>query len=137
MRKIVDKLRFSDGEVVLKEGTYGDSIYLILSGRVEVSKLVNRRKTAIALLEKGAILGELSFIDKKPRPVSVRAVGEVEVGIIDKEFLDYELNKMSYEFTLVLNALAERLRRTTEDYAELKAEYQRVQERLKGPARAE
>lgn len=130
MRKIVDKLKFSDGDIVVKEGSYGDSLYLILSGKVEISKLINGKKSVIAILEKGAIIGELSFVDKKPRPATGKAIGEVEIGVIDKEFIDFEINKMSYEFSLVLNALAERLRTTTEAYATLKAEHERLKEKL-------
>ncbi|HSW62852.1 MAG TPA: cyclic nucleotide-binding domain-containing protein [Dissulfurispiraceae bacterium] len=130
MRKIADKLKFSDGDLVVKEGSFGDSLYLILSGTVEISKIVKGKKAVIAVLEKGAIIGELSFIDKKPRPASGRAVGDVEIGVIDKEFIDSEINKMSYEFSLLLNALAERLRTTTEEYAALKAEHERLKEKL-------
>lgn len=129
MRKIADKIRYADGQIILKEGSYGDALYLILSGKVEVSKIIDGRKAVVAVLDQGAVLGELSFIDKKPRPATATAVGEVMVGVIDKEFLEYEVNKMSYEFSLVLNALAERLRKTTEAYAELKAENDRLKSR--------
>lgn len=129
MRKIVDKVRYSNGQVIMKEGSFGDALYLILSGTVEVSKLIDGKKSVVATLEQGAILGELSFIDKKPRPVSAIAIGDVEIGVVDKEFLEYEINKMSYEFSLVLNALAERLRTTTEAYAQLKREYEQLKSR--------
>lgn len=129
MRKIVDKLQFTDGQIILKEGSFGDALYLVLSGKVEVSKMIDGKKSVVAYLEQGAVLGELSFIDKKPRPASAIAVGDVEIGVVDKEFLEYEINKMSYEFSLVLNALAERLRTTTEAYAALKSEYDRMKAR--------
>ncbi|KAF0185184.1 MAG: cyclic nucleotide-binding protein [Nitrospirae bacterium] len=137
MRKIVDKLKFSAGDLVVKEGSFGDSIYLILSGTVEISKNVKGKKAVIAILEKGAIIGELSFIDKKPRPASGRAISDVEIGVIDKEFIDSEINKMSYEFSLLLNALAERLRTTIEEYAALKAEHERLKEKIGIASRAE
>lgn len=137
MRKIVDKLKFSAGDLVVKEGSFGDSIYLILSGTVEISKIVKGKKAVIAVLEKGAIIGELSFIDKKPRPASGRAISDVEIGVIDKEFIDSEINKMSYEFSLLLNALAERLRTTIEEYAALKAEHERLKEKIGTASRAE
>ncbi|NLI29187.1 MAG: cyclic nucleotide-binding domain-containing protein [Nitrospiraceae bacterium] len=129
MRKIVDKLRYTNGQVILKEGSFGDALYLILDGKVEIYKTIEGKKSVVGYLEKGAILGELSFIDKKPRPASAAAVGDVEIGVIDKEFLEYEINKMSYEFSLVLNALAERLRKTTEEYAALKSENERLKAR--------
>jgi CRP/FNR family transcriptional regulator len=129
MRKIVDKLQFTDGQVILKEGSFGDALYLILAGKVEVSKVIDGKKAIVACLSAGSVLGELSFIDKKPRPASAIAVGDVEIGVVDKEFLEYEINKMSYEFSLVLNALAERLRTATEEYAALKIEHERLKSR--------
>ena len=46
--------------------------------------------------------------------------------MIDQDFIDHEINSISSEFGIILNALTERLRRTTADFVKLKAEYDQL-----------
>ena len=62
------------GEVVFRQGDTGDAMYIIQSGAVEVSQLSKGRETVIAILEKGAMVGEGAFIDSGPRSNDVIAM---------------------------------------------------------------
>ena len=126
MNRIIHKETYTNGQAIFKEGSYGETLYVILSGKVEVSKMIDGEKVSIAFLSKGEIFGEISFIDKKPRTASVSAVGTVEIGLIDQDFIDHEINKISSEFGVILNALTERLRKTTADFVDLKAKYEQL-----------
>ena len=126
MNRIIHKETYTNGQAIFKEGSYGETLYVILSGKVEISKMINGEKVSIAFLSKGEIFGEISFIDKKPRTASVMAVGSVEVGLIDQDFIDHEVNRISSEFGVILNALTERLRKTTANFVNLKAEYDQL-----------
>jgi len=126
MNRIIHKETYTNGQAIFKEGSYGETLYVILSGKVEISKMINGVKVSIAFLSKGEIFGEISFIDKKPRTASVMAVGSVEVGLIDQDFIDHEVNRISSEFGVILNALTERLRKTTANFVNLKAEYDQL-----------
>ncbi|MFH1147886.1 MAG: cyclic nucleotide-binding domain-containing protein, partial [Pseudomonadota bacterium] len=113
MFAIVNELHFKDGDYIFKEGTYGDWIYIINSGEVEISKSSKGEKIIVEVLKAGEIFGEMSFIDKTPRSASAIARGRVSVGILDREQLDYEFNKLSTEVRTVVKALVNRLRQTT------------------------
>ena len=56
------KESFKDGQVIFKEGTSGDWIYIILSGSVEISKNVNNKKFIIEVLKEGDLFGGASFL---------------------------------------------------------------------------
>ena len=105
---------YNDGEAIFAEGASGDWIYVIQSGSVEISKMVMGEKVIIEILKPGDVFGELGFISKTPRTATARAVGPTRVGIIDRTFLDHELNKLSGSFKTVLQSLALRLRKTTD-----------------------
>lgn len=120
MNKIVAKEKYKDGEVIIKEGSFGEGTYVVTEGRVEVSKHINGERVVIAMLGKGDVFGEMSFIDRQPRTASIVAVGDVQVGIIDKDFLEYEINKTSEDFRVIMRALTDRLRKTTGELVNLK-----------------
>jgi len=111
---------YQDGDIVIKEGSVGDWVYVILSGSVEVSKMIGGTKLVLDHLNKGEVFGELSFIagGKMKRSATVTATGPTIVGIIDKNFLDMEFNKLSSEFRSILISTIKRfvhmMERTTE-----------------------
>ena len=108
--------KYKDGEIIFKEGSSGDWIYVIESGAVEISKKIGVKKVVMVVLKPGEIIGELGFITKTPRTATATAIGDTTVGIIDPIFFEQEFNKLSPEFQAVLTSLATRLKKTT-DYA--------------------
>ncbi|MBF0567320.1 Crp/Fnr family transcriptional regulator [Candidatus Magnetominusculus dajiuhuensis] len=122
MRRIAVKETYKDGQVIIKEGGYGEGTYLVISGKVRITKKVGNDSLNIALLEKDDFFGEMSFLDRQPRSASAIAVGDVQLGLIDKDFLEEEINKTSEDFRHILYTLAERLRRTSSLVVKLIAE---------------
>lgn len=106
--------KYTDGQIIFKEGSSGDWIYVIESGAVEISKKIGREKVVMVVLKPGEIIGELGFITKTPRTATAKAVGNTTVGIIDPIFFEQEFNKLSPGFQAVLTSLATRLKKTTE-----------------------
>ena len=103
-----------DGEIIFEEGAAGDWIYVVLSGAVELSKQVEDKQVVIDIVEPEDVFGELGFIARTPRTATARAVGETVLGIVDRNFLDQEFNKLSSDFQDILKYLALRLKKTTE-----------------------
>lgn len=61
--------RFEPGETVVAEGSLGDALYLVLTGRVEVSKTGH----PLAGLEPGDFFGEMSMLEPATRSATVTA----------------------------------------------------------------
>ncbi|MBF0164709.1 MAG: cyclic nucleotide-binding domain-containing protein [Magnetococcales bacterium] len=79
---------FAAGEVILREGEIGESLYVILEGRVEV--VVDDGGTEphhLATLEKDAFFGEMSLFSDYPRVATIRALTPVRVMTVDKRGL--------------------------------------------------
>jgi len=106
--------KYTDGQIIFKEGSSGDWIYVIESGAVEISKKIGGEKVVMVVLKPGEIIGELGFITKTPRTATATAVGNTTLGIIDPIFFEQEFNKLSPGFQAVLTSLATRLKKTTE-----------------------
>lgn len=102
---------YQDGQIIFKEGSSGDWVYTILSGSVEISKRVGGEKYIIEILGPGEVFGELGFIGGIKRTATARAVGETTLGIIDREFLDQEFNKLTGQFRTILIAITHRFKK--------------------------
>ena len=101
---------YKDGQIIFREGTYGDWMYVVLSGSVEVSKMNGGRKSIITVLEPDEVFGELGYLGAIKRIATVRAIGETTLGVIDRAFFDQEFNKLSGHFRTILLAVVKRFR---------------------------
>jgi uncharacterized protein (TIGR02266 family) len=109
---------FKDGQVIFKEGSAGDWIFIILSGSVEISKTVGGQKRIIEILSTGEIFGELGFIGGVKRTATAKAIGPTTLGIIDRKFLDNEFNMLSGQFRAILVAVIHRFKKMLERTAD-------------------
>lgn len=110
---LVDYENFNAGDIIFKEGTPGDWIYIVMDGEVEIFKNVRGKKIVVDILKEGDLFGEVSFIDKQPRSAGARAVTNVTLGLFDKDFLTLEYNKLPNTFRIIFDAMAKRLRKMT------------------------
>jgi CRP/FNR family transcriptional regulator, cyclic AMP receptor protein len=68
--------RFPSGASLFQEGDEGSEMYIILEGRVMISKFIpGAGEEALAILERGDFFGEMSLIDGEPRSADARAHG--------------------------------------------------------------
>ena len=79
--KIVDGLlherRYLTDEIVFDEGEEGQALYLIMSGRVVISKVHQGNKQVVAELGPGSFFGDLALLDNSPRNAQARAIEPV------------------------------------------------------------
>lgn len=119
MFQIATYEKYSDGQVIFKEGTHGDWLYIVDEGAVEISRLVNDTKVLIATFKEGEIFGEVAYIAKIERSATATAIGDTTIGIIDRDNFDNEFNKLSGDFQVIVKTLALRLKKTTDALMEL------------------
>lgn len=67
---LIEEQSFEAGETVFEEGVEGNALFVLLKGKVEVSK----KDMVIATFGEGDHFGELSLIDRSPRSATVSAV---------------------------------------------------------------
>ncbi|HYA01507.1 MAG TPA: cyclic nucleotide-binding domain-containing protein [Syntrophobacteria bacterium] len=113
---IRDEETYSDGEVIFQQGTFGDWVYVIIEGEVKVVKKSPKGDVTVATLREGDFIGELEFLDmgKEPRSASVIAVGDVKLGVLDRDRLRREYESLSADFRLIIRTLVQRTRRITQ-----------------------
>jgi len=107
--------KFSAGQTVFEEGELGDSLYVIVSGQVEVLRRDSSgAQRTISVLGPPMFFGEMSLIDKEYRSATVRARSDTELLQVTAENLTAFRKQHRDGFTfLVINiarVLSSRLR---------------------------
>jgi len=86
--------QFKKGEVVIAEGDESDSLFMIKSGRVEVTtQQSGSGKVALAELKEGDFFGEVAVITGKPRTATVTSLSGLELMELAKKDLMSCFNK--------------------------------------------
>ena len=108
MFNIASEETYGDNQIIFKEGSSGDWVYVVLSGSVEISRTVGKRKFVMSMLQPDEVFGELGFFGRIKRTATARAIGETRVGVLDRTLLDVEFNGLSADFRAILVALIRR-----------------------------
>ncbi|MBW3543122.1 MAG: cyclic nucleotide-binding domain-containing protein [Planctomycetes bacterium] len=114
------------GELILREGRSIQILWIITRGRCEVLKsMTSGGHQQLAVLEPGAVFGEMSFFHPAPHSASIRTLTEVEVLRLSREKYDQlACDGSIVGYRMASNAgrvLAERLRRMDEWVCEMVA----------------
>ena len=113
-------VRLRRGEVLFLEGDLGDTLYVIVRGKVKVGRTsADGRENLIAVLGPGEMLGELSLFDPGPRTGSATAVVPSELYQLSHADFTSWLNDNPAAAHILLRALAQRLRKTNEAMGDL------------------
>jgi PPM family protein phosphatase len=107
---------FAPGEEIIKEGTPGDEMFILLRGKIRLHK----NDAFITHLDAGAHIGEMALVDRR-QPRSASATAEERsrlLGLKRRDF--YEIIRKEPQLSVKLlwaftQVLAERLRKTTAD----------------------
>lgn len=87
-------VRAEPGEVLIREGEAGEWMLLLLKGTVDVTKRVDapngqagtpETSSRIAVIQRGAAVGEMSMLDSEPRYASCTAIEQVEAGVLGRQ----------------------------------------------------
>ena len=116
---ICSEQSFRVGDIVFREGDVGDKLFLILEGKVRISREVSGMgEEALAVLGQGQAFGEMALIDEFPRSADARVHERCRLLVLTKEQLEDLLlleKDLAYEilwnFVRILSA---RLRETND-----------------------
>jgi len=119
----------ADGQTVFREGTRGESLYFIASGRIRIAKRLPREDEApeqappaykdLSILAPGDCFGEMAIIESLTRSADAIASGEAVLLKLDKADLDRWLQAHPVLavgfFAQLVRMLSGRLRRSSNE----------------------
>jgi signal transduction histidine kinase len=116
----VSERGFAPETVIFREGDQGDTMMLVGSGLVQISKVGRQgHEEVLSLIEVNDFFGELALLDREPRSASAIALKQTVIGEIDRPAFDFLMEKaprvLPVNFTRVT---VERLRSTNSRFIE-------------------
>lgn len=123
LRAVAGSLRrrqFRRGEVIFHQGDPGDSLHVIVSGRVKILlPSPDGDEAILATLTDGDFFGELALLDHEPRSATAAAIEPTETWSLPRDVFIGLLGERPELRDALLTALSHELRRLTLDVAEL------------------
>jgi CRP-like cAMP-binding protein len=104
--KAADRINMVAGTTIITQGTAGKQAFVLLSG----SATVKRNGKKIATVQAGAIVGELSLLDRGSRTATVVCDTDCELLVVDALHLFAVIDEVPAMAHKLLAALATRIR---------------------------
>lgn len=106
--QITDQVQFEEGDEIFHEGDPGDSLYLVIEGRIRV----HRGGVEVAVLGERQVFGEMALLDSEPRSASVLAVTDLTLLKIARDDFNEILAEKAEIAQGIIKVLTRRLRNT-------------------------
>jgi len=131
---VVDEEGFYDGDEIIQEGNHGDWIWVILEGTAEIIKQTANGPLQMLRIGDGAFLGSVAalFSGGRVRSATVKAVGNVQLGMLDSQLLANELANVSADFKSLLTSIDSRLQQIIETAVEITNNNDQLDDLVKG-----
>jgi len=113
-------MEVSRGQILFHEGEPGDSLYIVLSGKVKLGRRASDgRENLVAVMGPADQFGELSLFDPGPRTATAVVVTDGRVARLPKAALQKWVEERPQIAMQLLRVIARRLRRTNTTLADL------------------
>lgn len=119
---------YRKSEVIFEEGSSGNEMYIVCSGRVKLYSEPKRgRRTVLAVLKPGEHFGEMALIDGSPRSATAIALQDnTRLVVMDKAKFLYLVSQQPEFAVAIMETLSQRIREANLQLAQAKAKRQRV-----------
>ena len=112
---------YEDGEVVVRQGDVGDSLYVVQDGEVEIVVEEGGTEVVLRRARRHEILGEMALFERQPRSATIRASGKARILTLDKQNFLRRINEdPSLAFRLI-ETMSRRVRELSHEIVELQA----------------
>lgn len=97
---------------LFRENDRSRELYIIQSGKVKVYKTVGSKEIELAVMGKGAVLGEMALIDGKPRSASAVVMEECTIMQIDFEAVQKKIQGVPSWYLHLIKLCSQKIRNT-------------------------
>jgi CRP-like cAMP-binding protein len=131
---VADEEDYQDGEIIIQQGKHGDWSWVILSGVLELHKETPKGPIPILRVGTGSFIGNIAAYQIKStvRAYTVKAIGEVQLGVLDSQRLSQENAKFSKELSRIIISLDKRFRQCSNRIADHLIQKKQSDDFLKG-----
>lgn len=120
LEKSFEPKTYKAGEIVFREGTVGDGVFIVRSGRIMLYSFSPRGERKIFdLIVEGDVIGEMAMIDGEPRSMTAEAITDVSLDFIAKGAFEQGVLRHKEAVLPFLQLVVRRLRRLDQHVEEI------------------
>jgi len=84
--RLMEEKSYSRGEIILNQEDEGDSMFVIIKGRVKIFLMAeDGREVILSIMKPGDFFGEMSLLDGKPRSASASALEPSDLLVLKRD----------------------------------------------------
>ena len=95
--------------MIFSESQSGADMFIIQSGEVTISKVVNGNEVTLAVLKKGDMFGEMALLENKPRSASAIAHSDCVLMVVNRSNFNQMVTTQPQLIAKLTTTLADRL----------------------------
>jgi len=120
LSRLASRRRYPKDTVVFFENEEGDSLFMILEGRIKVTILGDDgREIILTMLGEGDLFGEMALLDNEPRSATAIAVEESELLLLQRNDFQSVIQEHPGISAALIKVLSNRLRRANHQISTL------------------
>ncbi len=112
MKSLVAQMSYLEkqpGEVIVRQGDVGGSLFVIIRGQVNIIRETGGQRMHVATLDDGEFFGEMALLTDTPRVASVEAVTTVEMFELSRDTLRRLIQEFPQVVPVLIGFLKDRL----------------------------
>ena len=107
-----DTEKCKQGDAVFEEGSKGDKLYIIVQGKVDVTRAdAENEKVLVAVLHDGDYFGEMALFEDVVRSATIRTAEESRLLVLNKQEFTEIVREYPQIALHICRVLSERIRR--------------------------
>ncbi|MCL2809934.1 MAG: cyclic nucleotide-binding domain-containing protein [Treponema sp.] len=95
--------------LLFAEGEKGHNLYIIQSGSVKITKMVNNQEIVLAVLGKSDIFGEMAMLEDKPRAATAEIYEDCKLLAVNRENFSKLINEQPDMVVKLTGIMSERI----------------------------
>lgn len=95
--------------MIFSESSQGQDMFIIQSGEVAISKIVDGNEVTLAILHKGDMFGEMALLENKPRSASAIAFTDCRLMVVNRTNFNQMVSSQPQLVAKLTTTLADRL----------------------------
>lgn len=124
LSRVIDTKKLDDGDVLIREGSIDDSLHVVISGRLAVTRNVaGGESVTLHVVNPGEFVGAMGFIDGGEHTATLSALCETEVFTLHRDSFESLIEKHPGLVYQVMRAIVRAVHRTVlrmnQQYVEL------------------
>lgn len=104
-------MHVNSGEIILKQGEYGDDLFIVVSGRLRTisHKLDTKEDFILNEISHGELIGELAILTQEPRAATVIAIRDSILLKLSKQSFDVFIKQNPMQMMSIVRSTIKRL----------------------------